>query len=543
MLSCVSVAVSAKDTDRFESAAMAERRVRKRPAAHAMLVPDADMSLSSLRGQQRAAMLRGLPTEQPDWEKHVIDMFDGELLFITQTLGIKRITLNVWCDCAGLVVEGFALNRLAKRLMERSSLDVSIKVFNACEKKAALHTFIKENHLPTHMSDDVLNRDWVGKRFECSTTGQWLDIPSVGIDLYVAGFPCSPWTRNGLRKGLGDPNSQQCFASIKTIKALQPRLYVLENVMECTRANEGEDFKAILEFLNAELPNYGHSANLGIDPTQRGFPMFRARLMLGGGNHAGVKQDLLVQYVGKVLSTPLPLTVTYWDFLRLGEPLQLGRLHQPPNPYETAAIKESGCTCGLDPMTLCEVHVCKCSLCKKEVGLKCEWRKKATEFIMNTLKLDVDENGKIEQHLLAEITYLQAIELFSGLAVARLGPASPRERNMLNLAARKPNLQPLNKSLAVMDISCSIDHVSPNASGAVPTIGTNALPWVFALGKCLNIYQIGMLFGHNMAEIKLDSCNDAVWRIALGNSLHVATTGSLLFPMIIAALVGHNQQP
>ena len=522
---------------------MASRSARKRPAAHAMLLPEADVGrFVSPLAQQRKEMLQGLPSEQPDWETPLLDMFDGELGFITKTLGVKAITLNLWCDCGGLLVEVFALKRLAKRLKERTSLEVAIKVFTACEIKGDLRGFIQENHDPKHLSEDVLNRDWVRSRFESKTIDDWVDFPSVGIDVYVAGFPCGPWTPSGLRRGLSDPASQQCFATIKTIRILQPGLYMLENVMECTKANKGEDFKVILGFVNEELPNYANTATLAIDPTQRRYPMFRKRVLVQGGNSAGVKQELLIMYVGKVLANPLALTVTYWDFLQLGEPLQLQRMHMPPGPYEIAAIKESGCTCGLDPMTLCKVHVCKCNACKKQVGLKCEGRKKAKTFITDTLKLATDAEGKIEQHLVAEITYLQAIELFSRPDKC-FGPSSPRERNMLNLNARRSNLHPLSQSFAIMDTSASIDHASVNTSGAVPTIGVNATPWVFARGLFLNTYQVGMLFGHNMAEIKLDSLSEPAWRAALGNSLHVATTGSMLFPMLVAAMVGHNQQP
>ena len=547
MLSCASAAFSAQGRQ-LKSVAMPGRSARKRPAsarkrpasarkrpaAHAMLRPDAEASRLSPLAKKREEMLGELPSEQPDWEKHVVEMFDGELGFIINTLGIKAITLNLWCDCAGLLVEGFALDRLAKRLKEHTSLEVGVKVFTACEIKGDLRSFIADNHHPKHMCNDILNRDWVRGRFECGKTDQWLDFPSVGIDLYVAGFPCGPWTTNGLRKGLGDPNAQQCFATVKTIKLLQPCLHMLENVMECTRAHSGEDFKTILNFLNSELPNYAHNANLAIDPTQRAYPIFRTRVLIEGGNGAKVKQELLVEYVGRVLSKPFPLTMTYWDFLRLKERLELQRMHMPPNPHEISAILGSGCTCGLDPMTLCEVHVCKCKCCQKQVGLNCEWRLKAKTYIDNNLK-------NMEQHMLEEITYLQAIELFS--VIDCRGPSSPRERNMLNIMARKPNLQPLSKSFAVMDTSASIDHASINASGAVPTLGVNATPWVFALGRFLTVYQMGMLMGHNMAEIKLDALSDNAWRSALGNSLHVATTGSMLFPMIMAALVGHNQQP
>ena len=114
---------------------------------------------------------------------------------------------------------------------------------------------------------------------------------------------------------------------------------------------------------------------------------------------------------------------------------------------------------------------------------------------------------------------------------------------MLNLNARRSNLDPLSQSFAIMDTSSSINHAYVNTSGAVPTIGINATPWVFARGRFLSTYQVGMLFGHDMAEIKLDSLSEFAWRSALGNSLHVATTGSMLFPMIVAAMVGYNQQP
>ena len=137
---------------------------------------------------------------------------------------------------------------------------------------------------------------------------------------------------------------------------------------------------------------------------------------------------------------------------------------------------------------------------------------------------------------------MQALELFSGNK--RCGPTSPRERNMLNIIARIPSIQPMSRTYACMDISQSINRMKLQTSGEVPTIGLNTSIWVFAFGMTLNQYQIARLMGHCLKLEDFDSkAADNRLKAALVNGLHVACAGRVLFPAIMAATMGFAGSP
>ena len=171
-------------------------------------------------------------------------------------------------------------------------------------------------------------------------------------------------------------------------------------------------------------------------------------------------------------------------------------------------------------------------------GKSCEWREKANTYINQQFGIST-----VPQHFLQEITYVQALELFSGNK--RCGPTSPRERNMLNIIARTPSFQPMSRTYACMDISQSINRMKLQTSGAVPTIGLNTSIWVFAFGMTLNQYQIARLMGHGLKLEDFDSTSlsDNQLKAALGNGLHVACTGRVIFPAIMAAMMGFAGSP
>ena len=62
----------------------------------------------------------------------------------------------------------------------------------------------------------------------CSVTFQ---RDGEDLDLYVVGFPCTPFSAAGLRQGFADPASKCFFSASKIILAMRPRVGILENVV------------------------------------------------------------------------------------------------------------------------------------------------------------------------------------------------------------------------------------------------------------------------------------------------------------------------
>ena len=158
------------------------------------------------------------------------------------SLGEEETTVNAWSDCGGMVTEMFSLRRMASKVRELTGLKFKAKLFCACEQKPELRSFIATNHAPKHMAKDMLDRDWLNRTFTCVWCEDPVPIPTQGIDIYVCGFPCGPWTSSGLRKGFEDLASKCFWVAVKTAKILQPAIYVPENATLTTRADGGKDF-------------------------------------------------------------------------------------------------------------------------------------------------------------------------------------------------------------------------------------------------------------------------------------------------------------
>ena len=51
-----------------------------------------------------------------------------------------------------------------------------------------------------------------------------------GVDLYVCGFPCQPFSQAGKGKGLEDKRGNVFYSCIDTIRIKKPKYFILENV-------------------------------------------------------------------------------------------------------------------------------------------------------------------------------------------------------------------------------------------------------------------------------------------------------------------------
>lgn len=73
-----------------------------------------------------------------------------------------------------------------------------------------------------------------------------------GADLYIAGFPCQPFSSsNHTRKGLTDPRGTVFGGCAKYIAHHRPMAFILENVRGLMNINKGKDFQFVLDTLRA----------------------------------------------------------------------------------------------------------------------------------------------------------------------------------------------------------------------------------------------------------------------------------------------------
>lgn len=70
------------------------------------------------------------------------------------------------------------------------------------------------------------------------------------VDIVTAGFPCVGFSSVGRREGLKDERSGLFHAAMKVVRALKPRIVMLENVQRVLTSNGGNDFRTIIDSLD-----------------------------------------------------------------------------------------------------------------------------------------------------------------------------------------------------------------------------------------------------------------------------------------------------
>ena len=136
--------------------------------------------------------------------------------------------LAVGSDCSGWAAEVHALRLLG--------LGESINHRFACDITKASKTFILQNCRPTVWYPDCLARDNSNK-----------STPTV--DIYVAGFPCQPYSAAGQNKGMDDSRADVFSGVLDYIRQKLPTIFILENVKNIVSKRHKATFDHILDQL------------------------------------------------------------------------------------------------------------------------------------------------------------------------------------------------------------------------------------------------------------------------------------------------------
>jgi len=165
-------------------------------------------------------------------------------------------------DCSGMEAPIQALR----------ALDVPVKHRFSCDVCPAVRKTIAANFPPEEMYTDITVRD---------------NKKAAGCDIYVAGFPCQPFSSAGLQKGFTDRRGKIFFNVLDYIKSKRPRTFILENVSGLVKLKQGKYFKSILAELNAlRNPGYNISHQI-VDTKDHGVPHSRRRIYV-----VGIRKDV-----------------------------------------------------------------------------------------------------------------------------------------------------------------------------------------------------------------------------------------------------------
>ena len=162
--------------------------------------------------------------------------------------------LRVGTDCSGIEAPIQALRQLKIVHSHVFSSDIDPYVIQS----------IKANYDPRIIYGDITKRDATR-------------VPD--IDLYVAGFPCQPFSMAGDRGGFGDKRGNVFWSCLDVIKTKQPTYFILENVKALLWHDKGNTWKTIWDSL--QLKNYTVKWKV-LNTRDYGIPQNRERIFIVG---------------------------------------------------------------------------------------------------------------------------------------------------------------------------------------------------------------------------------------------------------------------
>ena len=152
---------------------------------------------------------------------------------------------------------------------------------------------------------------------------------------------------------------------------------------------------------------------------------------------------------------------------------------------------------------------------------ECKWRVAATDFLRTKLGEAVIKSMK------DKLVYTQILDL-AGIH----GPRCARQRSLINMFACMPQVQPLAKTMGVLDITQGPDRCALRIDGSVPVAVTGTVYFSFQACRDLTVVEMGELMGHRMSEVDVATTSETSFRTLLGNSVHVCSMGMFLSGMV-----------
>jgi len=172
--------------------------------------------------------------------------------------------LRIGTDCSGIEAPIQALLQLEIPFRHIFSSDIDKYVIQS----------IKANYHP-----EIIFGDKDGPYPEGDITKRNIeDIPD--IDLYIAGFPCQPFSMAGKREGFEDERGNVFWSCLEVIERKRPRYFILENVRGLLNHDKGNTWAVIWEALSG-LEGYNVDWKI-LNTRHYGIPQNRERVYIVG---------------------------------------------------------------------------------------------------------------------------------------------------------------------------------------------------------------------------------------------------------------------
>ena len=146
----------------------------------------------------------------------------------------QRRLMLVGTDCSGIETPLIALR----------NLNIPFQHVFSCDNDPNVKNVLLANFKPQVFFDDITQRKLHAHK--C------LENP---LDLYVAGFPCQPFSTAGTHGGTSDPRGLIIVHIIRFITKNTPRTFLLENVKGLVSKKHRETFLAVMRCLSPSVLN------------------------------------------------------------------------------------------------------------------------------------------------------------------------------------------------------------------------------------------------------------------------------------------------
>ena len=147
------------------------------------------------------------------------------------------------------------------------NLGVKFRHVFSCDNNPDVKVVAINNFSPENYFEDVTTRENLAR--------------NVGTDLYVAGFPCQPFSVQGKGEGTNDTRGLVVRSIIEHLHVCKPRAFVLENVPGL-QTRHPRTFESILECLRVVGARSCSIKHAILDAADHGVPQHRPRLFIVG---------------------------------------------------------------------------------------------------------------------------------------------------------------------------------------------------------------------------------------------------------------------
>ena len=332
-----------------------------------------------------------------------------------------------------------------------------------------------------------------------------------GVNLYICGFPCNPFSlRHTGSLCFADEKSQPFFAMLKTLRCVDPDMYLLENVEGLQRRRvqwEGEErtcLEVVQLLLRQHLPQHRHA----VAPPHLTTP-------IAFGQHIARPRDL---FLGLRKNVRRQCSDADFEAEVLRLLVEIQRRLCPAGPAGERSSFMLGLSRGPVANGLYEACACTSvrSCVRHSSGRGDQWRG-AHQQVWS--EIAAVSGGAVDHDHYFRCAWAHGVDASSVVLVAR-------ERDLANLHAARSRLADLSTHM-VNDMSQSWGWDQCRQDGNLPTLATGSKIFSFGLGRFFTEAELFRIMGFPPTYLFEEFAEQKLKRF-LGNTMHVGVVGVLL---------------